>query len=826
MLASPGARGRRRAPDRVRRGDAHALAFADRSFDAVVCLRVLMHMPDWRKALSELCRVAAQRLVLDYPASAAPPRCKSCGAARRTRLGRNVEAVSRLPRRRIARELDRHGFRIVATHRQFVLPIALHKAVGSARFTRGLEGVAGRRRPAAARRVARHRLQRNGARPSHRRDRLHRRPSGADARRSAAIRFAALVAASRAGARPRKRGHRAGDRRARRSRRRLRAPSTASRSSITSPRSIGRPAFRRRRTARSTPPPSAISSRRPPAPACGASCTAARSACTATSSIRRRTKMRRCGPATSIRRPSSKASASRARQPHERASRSTIARPTGIYGPGDRRLLKLFRGVARRRFVVLGSGDIYYHLTYIDDLVEGFRLCGEAPAAANRTYILAGGEVTTLNELVALIAADAGVAPPALHLPVWPFWLAGAACEALCAPLGIEPPIYRRRVDFFTKSRAFDISRARAEIGYAPAGRPARRHPADAGVVPGTRVAVNQIPRVAGPALRRRACRAARRNTRRWSSAGPAGRAAQARARRAAVAERAGRARPRAAQDALSAAARRRAAATSSSARTSCCAIRTRSTSATTSSIDDNCLLDAKGESNTGIRIGERRLHRPQHDPVVQERRHRARRRREHRLQLRDVLGQPGARSGRSALIAAYCYVIGGDHDFSDPSRPVLEQARKSAGVTIGDGAWLGAGAKILDGVDIGARCGRSAPARSCANRCPSVPSPSACRRESSVTREAVNGEPCWSSLNKIQRPAGLRSPRLGRVAHARREAPVRVDDSALRSRALRRLARQPAQEGPLGRNARRARHRHHLSAASRSSIPRRCRRC
>lgn len=146
----------------------------------------------------------------------------------------------------------------------------------------------------------------------------------------------------------------------------------------------------------------------------------------------------------------------------------TIARPSGIYGPGDRRLLKLFRGVARRRFVVLGSGDIFYHLTYIDDLVEGFRLCGETPAAANRTYILAGGEVTTLNELMTVIAREAGVEPPTWKLPVWPFWLAGAACEAVCAPLGIEPPLYRRRVDFFTKSRAFDITRARTELGYAP----------------------------------------------------------------------------------------------------------------------------------------------------------------------------------------------------------------------------------------------------------------------------------------------------------------------------------------------------------------------
>ena len=145
-----------------------------------------------------------------------------------------------------------------------------------------------------------------------------------------------------------------------------------------------------------------------------------------------------------------------------------VARPTGIYGPGDRRLLKLFRGVARKRFVILGDGRIFYHLTFIDDLVEGFRLCGEVPGAAGRIYILAGGEVTTLNELVGLIALEAGVPPPRLHLPVWPFWTAGAVCEGICVPLGIEPPIYRRRVDFFTKSRAFDISRARQELGYSP----------------------------------------------------------------------------------------------------------------------------------------------------------------------------------------------------------------------------------------------------------------------------------------------------------------------------------------------------------------------
>jgi nucleoside-diphosphate-sugar epimerase len=145
-----------------------------------------------------------------------------------------------------------------------------------------------------------------------------------------------------------------------------------------------------------------------------------------------------------------------------------VVRPIGIHGPGDTRFLKMFRGLARGRFPMLGSGRAYYHLTYIDDLVEGFRLCGEVPAAAGRTYILAGERYTTLKDLVALVAEELGVRPPWIRLPVWPVWLAGLACELVCVPLRIEPPLYRRRVDFYTKSRAFDITRARTELGYQP----------------------------------------------------------------------------------------------------------------------------------------------------------------------------------------------------------------------------------------------------------------------------------------------------------------------------------------------------------------------
>jgi nucleoside-diphosphate-sugar epimerase len=146
----------------------------------------------------------------------------------------------------------------------------------------------------------------------------------------------------------------------------------------------------------------------------------------------------------------------------------TVVRPGPIYGPGDRRLLKLIGGVARRRFTLLGNGSPRFQMVFIDDLTEGFRQAAESQEAVGRTYIMAGNEAPTLNELVREIARIARVDSPRFRLPVWPFWVAGAICEAVCIPFRIEPPIYRRRVKFFTSNRWFDTSRARAELGFAP----------------------------------------------------------------------------------------------------------------------------------------------------------------------------------------------------------------------------------------------------------------------------------------------------------------------------------------------------------------------
>lgn len=146
----------------------------------------------------------------------------------------------------------------------------------------------------------------------------------------------------------------------------------------------------------------------------------------------------------------------------------TVVRPGPIYGPGDRRLVKLFGGIAHRRFWLLGNGSPHFQMVFIDDLVEGFRLAAEKPEAVGRTYIITGGEAPTLTELVNEIAEVADVPAPSFRLPIWPFSMAAALCESICIPLGIEPPIFRRRVSFFINNRWFDTSRARNELGFVP----------------------------------------------------------------------------------------------------------------------------------------------------------------------------------------------------------------------------------------------------------------------------------------------------------------------------------------------------------------------
>jgi ubiquinone/menaquinone biosynthesis C-methylase UbiE len=125
------------------RGDAHRLAFDDRSFDSVVCLRVLMHTPGWRRSLAELCRVARQSVVFDYPALRSAAALQALVRHVAHAAGAKTEPYRVFSDRSIRSALAEAGFRIRDVHRQFVLPIAFHKSLGSAAATTKAEEALG-----------------------------------------------------------------------------------------------------------------------------------------------------------------------------------------------------------------------------------------------------------------------------------------------------------------------------------------------------------------------------------------------------------------------------------------------------------------------------------------------------------------------------------------------------------------------------------------------------------------------------------------------------------------------------------------------------------
>ena len=146
----------------------------------------------------------------------------------------------------------------------------------------------------------------------------------------------------------------------------------------------------------------------------------------------------------------------------------TVVRPISMFGPGDRRMLKLFRMIQKGRFVMVGEGDALFQPAYIDDVVDGFVRCLRNDKAVGEAFIVGGEEYVPLRELVGMIANELGVSPPWIRVPLRPILTLADLCEKCFVPFGLEPPLHRRRVSFFQNNRAFSIDKARRVLGFQP----------------------------------------------------------------------------------------------------------------------------------------------------------------------------------------------------------------------------------------------------------------------------------------------------------------------------------------------------------------------
>jgi nucleoside-diphosphate-sugar epimerase len=146
----------------------------------------------------------------------------------------------------------------------------------------------------------------------------------------------------------------------------------------------------------------------------------------------------------------------------------SVVRISETYGPGDFRLLKLFRALDRGRFLVIGAGSNRRQMIHVEDLARGLLLAAAAPAAVGQTFVMAGAEVMTTREMVGHVAAALGRRAPRVRAPMWPFLAAAILFEHTLSPLGIQPPLHRRRLDFFRKSFVFSTAKAQRVLEFSP----------------------------------------------------------------------------------------------------------------------------------------------------------------------------------------------------------------------------------------------------------------------------------------------------------------------------------------------------------------------
>lgn len=122
--------------------DLQELPYENRSFDAVICYRLLAHSVDWVRLVGELCRVARHRVIVDYAARQSVNLISDgLFGLKRSIEGVTTRRFALYGRRQVAEAFERAGFPITAEHPQFALPMVLYRLVGSVRFAQAVEFV-------------------------------------------------------------------------------------------------------------------------------------------------------------------------------------------------------------------------------------------------------------------------------------------------------------------------------------------------------------------------------------------------------------------------------------------------------------------------------------------------------------------------------------------------------------------------------------------------------------------------------------------------------------------------------------------------------------
>ena len=120
-------------------GNVIALPFPDRSFDVVLCFRLLTHCERWPELVRELCRVARRGVIVDYPTGQSLNAVAPALFGAKKKFEKNTRTWALFRHGQVIGEFAQNGYGPAATRKQFFLPMVLHRMLKNRAVSAGLE---------------------------------------------------------------------------------------------------------------------------------------------------------------------------------------------------------------------------------------------------------------------------------------------------------------------------------------------------------------------------------------------------------------------------------------------------------------------------------------------------------------------------------------------------------------------------------------------------------------------------------------------------------------------------------------------------------------
>jgi nucleoside-diphosphate-sugar epimerase len=131
-------------------------------------------------------------------------------------------------------------------------------------------------------------------------------------------------------------------------------------------------------------------------------------------------------------------------------------------------VVKLVEALRAGKMVLIGGGRGNVNVTHVDNLSSAAAACLERPESLGRAYLITDGAPVSWKEYLTGLARASGAPPPRLSIPTVVAWPLVQVMEAVFPLLGRRPPLGRLGLRLLTSRSAYDISRARSELGWQP----------------------------------------------------------------------------------------------------------------------------------------------------------------------------------------------------------------------------------------------------------------------------------------------------------------------------------------------------------------------